>query len=271
MQYTLQTCRAKDKTGLMRVLGILSQNIRGHPFEVSVEAKYSCKLFSPKIFQDAFLHSLVTGLIGMKDEFEAEDFCTAVFDEFFFTCINVDNVVRHLMRLLWWTHAKLSQARLDTLLKVMMMTVLRLMIMIVLIRLLSQQVEEMQWSSLMKISRTRYQSQEQVAAVRLRRVKNKLNLSRDCLKHDDFTYLCLILEFYYSVPYLSNLYFLRNISERKMIHRLVKLIKYLTLLQKTSSDKQIINQITMSSTPSPCLPPSPIQSEKAKRYDRQLR
>ena len=27
----------------------------------------------------------------------------------------------------------------------------------------------------------------------------------------------------------------------------------------------------MSSTPSPCLPPSPIQSEKAKRYDRQLR
>ena len=27
----------------------------------------------------------------------------------------------------------------------------------------------------------------------------------------------------------------------------------------------------MSSTPSPCLPPSPLQSEKAKRYDRQLR
>ena len=35
MQYTLQTCKSKDKTGLMRVLGILSQNIRGHPFEVS--------------------------------------------------------------------------------------------------------------------------------------------------------------------------------------------------------------------------------------------
>ena len=34
MQYTLQTCKSKDKTGLMRVLGILSQNIRGHPFEV---------------------------------------------------------------------------------------------------------------------------------------------------------------------------------------------------------------------------------------------
>ena len=63
---------------------MLAQNIRGHPFE------------------DAFLHSLVTGLSGMKEDFEAEDFCTAVFDEFFFTCINVDNVVRHLIRLLWW-------------------------------------------------------------------------------------------------------------------------------------------------------------------------
>jgi len=100
MQYTLQTCKSKDKTGLMRVLGILSQNIRAHPFE------------------DAFLHSLVTGLIGMKDDFEAEDFCTAVFDEFFFTCINIDNVVRHLMRLLWWVYPKLPPARLDTLLKV---------------------------------------------------------------------------------------------------------------------------------------------------------
>ena len=54
----------------------------------------------------------------MKEEFEAEDFCTAVFDEFFFTCINIDNVVRHLMRLLWWVHPRLPPARLDTLMKV---------------------------------------------------------------------------------------------------------------------------------------------------------
>ena len=33
----------------------------------------------------------------------------------------------------------------------------------------------------------------------------------------------------------------------------------------------ILQSSTMSSTPSPCLPPSPLQSEKAKRYDRQLR
>ena len=60
----------------------------------------------------------MTNLIGMKDDFEAEDFCTAVFDEFFFTCINIDNVVRHLMRLIWWVHPKLPPARLETLMKV---------------------------------------------------------------------------------------------------------------------------------------------------------
>jgi len=100
MQYTLQTAKNKDKTGIMRVLGVLAQNIKGHPFE------------------DAFLHSLVTLLITMKDEFENEDFCTSVFDEFFFTCINVDNMTRHLMRLLWWIHTKLPPARISTLLKV---------------------------------------------------------------------------------------------------------------------------------------------------------
>ena len=42
MQYTLQTCKAKDKIGLMRVLGILAQNIRGHPFEVIT--KYTVRI-----------------------------------------------------------------------------------------------------------------------------------------------------------------------------------------------------------------------------------
>lgn len=100
MQYTLQTCRNKDRIGLMRVLGVLAQNIRNHPFE------------------DAFMHSMVTALISLRDEFENEDFCTIVFDEFFFTCINVDNVNRHLLRLMWWVYPKLPQARIDTLLKV---------------------------------------------------------------------------------------------------------------------------------------------------------
>jgi negative elongation factor B len=44
------------------------------------------------------MHSMVTALISVREEFENEDFCTIVFDEFFFTSINVDNVNRHLVR-----------------------------------------------------------------------------------------------------------------------------------------------------------------------------
>ena len=54
----------------------------------------------------------------MRDEFEAEDFCTAIFDEFFFTSITSDNYVRHLLRLLWFVHPKLSNSRLENLLKI---------------------------------------------------------------------------------------------------------------------------------------------------------
>ena len=45
MHYTLQTAKAKDKTGLMRVLPILANSVKGHPFE------------------DPFMHCLVTSLI----------------------------------------------------------------------------------------------------------------------------------------------------------------------------------------------------------------
>ena len=101
MHYTLQASRGKDRTAIMRVLGILANSVKSHPFE------------------DVFLHCFITDLIKMKDDFEAEDFCTVVFDEFFFTLISgsagggggggaggaapgaVDNVVRHLLRLLW--------------------------------------------------------------------------------------------------------------------------------------------------------------------------
>ncbi len=41
----LQVARAKDKMGLMRVLGILANAVKGHPFE------------------DVFLHCLITSLI----------------------------------------------------------------------------------------------------------------------------------------------------------------------------------------------------------------
>ena len=100
MHYTLQTAKNKDRTGVMRVVGTLANSVKGHPFE------------------DVFLHCLITELIRMRDEFDAEDFCTVVFDEFFFTLLGTDNVIRHLLRLLWFVHSKISNpTRLDNLMK----------------------------------------------------------------------------------------------------------------------------------------------------------
>nr|XP_053633945.1 negative elongation factor B-like [Cherax quadricarinatus] len=101
MYYTLHTATRKDKTALMRVLGTLA----------------TCH--QDRAFQDTFLHSLVAALIPMADDFSTEDFCTVVFDEFFFTNINRENVMRHVMKLVWYIHPKLPPARLDTLQKVL--------------------------------------------------------------------------------------------------------------------------------------------------------
>lgn len=52
----------------------------------------------------------------MSEDFEAEDFCTVVFDEFF-TSSTSDNFVRHLLRLLWFVYPKLKATRLENLMK----------------------------------------------------------------------------------------------------------------------------------------------------------
>ena len=94
MHYTIQVTKNKDKIAVKRVLGLLAASVKNHPFE------------------DVFLHCLITHLIQMRDDFEAEDFCTVVFDEFFLTLITNDNVVRHLLRLLKFVHTKVSPTRL---------------------------------------------------------------------------------------------------------------------------------------------------------------
>ena len=53
----------------------------------------------------------------MKDDFEAEDFCTVIFDEFFFTLNGSDSISRHLLRLLWYVYPKISHTRMENLLK----------------------------------------------------------------------------------------------------------------------------------------------------------
>ncbi|KAJ8978277.1 hypothetical protein NQ317_009617 [Molorchus minor] len=65
MYYTLHVAKIKDRVGLLRILTVCL-------------------------------------LIHNAEEFQAEDFCTALFDEFFFAGLSRDNVTRHLLKLLWY-------------------------------------------------------------------------------------------------------------------------------------------------------------------------
>lgn len=64
----------------------------------------------------------VSLLIHMNDEFSAEDFCTVIFDEFFFAGLARDNVPKHLLKLLWYIYPKLPTVRLQTLVKALQPT-----------------------------------------------------------------------------------------------------------------------------------------------------
>ena len=64
----------------------------------------------------------VSSLIHVPEEFIAADFCTALFDEFFFAGLTRDNVARHLLKLLWYVYPKLPMNRLHTLMKALQPT-----------------------------------------------------------------------------------------------------------------------------------------------------
>ncbi|EFA00606.1 negative elongation factor B [Tribolium castaneum] len=104
MYYTLNVARLKDRVGLLRVLTVLA----------------NCK--DDRAFEDPFLHSLVIFLIHNPEEFQAEDFCTVLFDEFFFAGLTRENVTRHLLKLLWYVHSRLPASRLHTLMKALQPT-----------------------------------------------------------------------------------------------------------------------------------------------------
>lgn len=61
-------------------------------------------------------------LLHTPEEFSTPDFCTGLFDEFFFAGLNRENVIRHLLKLLWYIYPKLPQSRLHTLMKAMQPT-----------------------------------------------------------------------------------------------------------------------------------------------------
>lgn len=104
MYYTLHVTKHKDRVGLLRILAVLA----------------NCR--DDRAFEDPFLHSMVALLIHMTDEFTTADFCTGLFDEFFFAGLTRDNVTRHLLKLLWYIYPRLPPNRLHTLLKALQPT-----------------------------------------------------------------------------------------------------------------------------------------------------
>ncbi|XP_054712740.1 negative elongation factor B-like [Uloborus diversus] len=100
MYYTLQNARQKDRHGLMRVLGTLAL----------------CE--NDRAFEDPFINSLICFLAtNLVEEFACEDFCTVVFDEFFLTGLAKENVVGHILKLLFYVYPKLPPSRLDGVMK----------------------------------------------------------------------------------------------------------------------------------------------------------
>ncbi|CAG0915038.1 unnamed protein product [Notodromas monacha] len=93
MYYTLSVARTKDRTALIRTMGVVAS------------------AHNSRAFDDTFLHSFVALLVPMVSDFAHEDFCTAVFDEFFFTNIGRENVCRHVLKLVWYVFPKLPDTR----------------------------------------------------------------------------------------------------------------------------------------------------------------
>ena len=93
--------RSKDKVALTRVLGTLavghSERSFEDPFLHTLVSNWKKWLYN-LLFLLVFVFSQVAYLIPMADEFSNEMFCTVVFDEFFFTAIAKENVVRHMTK-----------------------------------------------------------------------------------------------------------------------------------------------------------------------------
>ncbi|CAG5119641.1 unnamed protein product, partial [Candidula unifasciata] len=95
MYYCLQCARMKDKLAVTMILPTLIH----------------CE--SNRAYSDTFLHCLSSYLIHMKDDFQHDDFCTAVLDDFFMPAVSREHVLRHLLRLLMYVHHRLPRQRLD--------------------------------------------------------------------------------------------------------------------------------------------------------------
>ncbi|XP_045193418.2 negative elongation factor B-like [Mercenaria mercenaria] len=94
LYYTLQACRNRDKFAICQILPNLT----------------ICQ--SERHYDDTFLHSLVSYLISMSEEFTHEDFCEVVFGHFFKSGLSKQNVLRHMLRLVYYIHPRVPQDKL---------------------------------------------------------------------------------------------------------------------------------------------------------------
>ncbi|XP_076436263.1 negative elongation factor B-like [Babylonia areolata] len=101
MYYVLQAARQKDRMVVMEVLPTLIH----------------CE--NDRAYEDTFLHSLASYLIPCGEDFSSDDFCQAVLDDFFVPAVSMENVRKHVMRLLWYVHPFMSPDRLSAVMETM--------------------------------------------------------------------------------------------------------------------------------------------------------
>ncbi|XP_077987149.1 negative elongation factor B-like [Glandiceps talaboti] len=97
--YVLYASKQRNRAGVCRILPTL---LKG-------DNERAC--------DDTVIHSLVSSLLNLSDEFSSEEFCSVVFNDFFLPAMTVDSVRRHLLRLLSFVYHKLPAALLTKLME----------------------------------------------------------------------------------------------------------------------------------------------------------
>ncbi|XP_070532228.1 negative elongation factor B-like [Ptychodera flava] len=95
--YVLYAAKQRNRTAVCRVLPSL---LKGD---------------NERALEDTYLHSLVSSLLLLSEEFSSEEFCNVIFDEFFLPAMSVESARRHLMRLVHFVYHKLPTSVLNKL------------------------------------------------------------------------------------------------------------------------------------------------------------
>ncbi|KAK6190778.1 hypothetical protein SNE40_002569 [Patella caerulea] len=95
MYYSLQALRIKDRVAACQIIPTLMH----------------CE--NDRAYDDTFLHPFVSYLIQMPEDFSHNDFTSVILDDFLMPAISRESVLRHLLRVLWYVHHKITPTRLE--------------------------------------------------------------------------------------------------------------------------------------------------------------